>query len=49
MDGPADTVDMVRAVFRDTAAGRAVWVEHEREQLLQQARASVVRRLTAAE
>jgi hypothetical protein len=49
MDDRADTVDMARAEFRDTAAGRAVWAAHEREQLLQRALASVVRRRTAAE
>jgi hypothetical protein len=49
MDDPVDMVGTVRAVFRDTAAGRAVWAEHEREQLLQRARASAVPQRIAAE
>lgn len=49
MDGPVDMADTVRAVFRDTAEGRAVWAEHEREPLLQRELASAVRQRIAAE
>jgi hypothetical protein len=50
-DGPvdmADTVGMVRAASRDTAAGRAVRAERERERPLQRALASAVRQRIAA-
>jgi hypothetical protein len=49
MDVRVDMADTVRAVFRDTAAARAVWAEHEREPHLQRALASAVRQRIAAE